>query len=79
MNVVRDYERIANSESLRLVEVIRRARHTFMVFENEFGEQMMQPVNTGSYVSSRDIMNVTAQFRRFSRGQTHGLRLRHVK
>jgi hypothetical protein len=74
-NVVREYEKIAEAESLRVVEVIRRSRHTFMVLENKNGDQMWQPVHNTNVSTGRDKKNATAQFRRFSRGETHGLRV----
>lgn len=77
MSVLRDYEQLAEQENLRVVEVVRKAKHFFMVLENGDGDQMFQPVGVAT-PSSRDRANVIAQFRRFSRGQTHGLKVKYA-
>lgn len=63
----------AEAEGLKLLEIEAGARHFLLLLENEHGAVMRQPISKGSRESQRDEMNARAQFRRFARGNYHGL------
>lgn len=68
---------IASAErvGVRFLDIVEDARHAVLRFINDEGVVMRQPISMGSKISPQDIANNRAQFKRFARGQYHGLRV----
>lgn len=76
IKAIREMIDLAESESLKLVEVEVASRHTFLIFKNDQGAVMRKPVSRGMGNNWQDILNAKAQFRRFARGRYHGLQVK---
>ena len=63
----------AEVEGLKLVEIELGSRHNLLMFKNEQGDVMRHPISKSNVLNYRDEQNAKAQFRRFARGQHHGL------
>lgn len=66
--------RLARLEGLQVVSVDDGTRHTLLTLENMDGAKMRQPISKGGFASaSPHWRNLRANFRRFSKGYTHGI------
>lgn len=63
---------VARQEGLEPVSVVDGSKHVHLRFSNG-KDVLMHPVSRMGEPNSRDVSNIRAQFRRFARGQTHGL------
>lgn len=70
---VRRMIEIAETEGLKLDEIEMGARHILLLFRNDRGDVMQKPVSKGQREDWQDEHNARAQFKRFARGQHHGL------
>jgi hypothetical protein len=74
---LRDAIRIAQTEGLSLIEVNHGTRHSLLVLKNGLGQMMRQPISKGAAMAGQDLYNMRANFRRFARGDDHGLHILH--
>lgn len=73
IKAIREMIELAQTEGLKLVEVEAGSRHMFLTFKNSQGAVMRKPVSKGLGLNWQDALNAKAQFKRFARGQYHGL------
>jgi hypothetical protein len=72
----REIVQAAEVEGLKLVEIELGSRHVLLLFKNGQGNMMRYPVSKSGVLNYRDEQNARAQFRRFARGQHHGLNVK---
>ena len=73
---LRDTRVLAESEGLRVIDVISRRRHFEMLVENDFGQRLSAIVPQGTNAMRGCAMqNVRSGFKRFARGEAHGLKV----
>lgn len=78
IKAIRETIELAQTEGLKLVEVEVASRHTFLLFKNSHGAVMRKPMSRGMGNNWQDVLNAKAQFKRFARGQYHGLQVKEI-
>lgn len=52
-----------------------RSRHDWASFRNKDGVVLLHPISRAEGITGRDVLNMRGQFKRFARGQVHGLKV----
>jgi hypothetical protein len=74
MSFERELIKAAEAEGLTYAGTEHHRKHTWLFFDNEQGMRMRCTVPHGSVKNNyRYQLNCIAHFKRFARGQTHGL------
>lgn len=72
MKILRE---LADDTGLIFLGMHTRSKHNWASFRNKDGVVLLHPISRADGISGRDVMNMRGQFKRFSRGQVHGLKV----
>ena len=66
---------LAADTGLTFLGMHTRSKHNWASFRNSDGVVLLHPISRADGISGRDVMNMRGQFKRFARGQVHGLKV----
>jgi hypothetical protein len=66
---------LASDAGLVFLGLRSKSRHNWASFRNKDGVVLLHPMSKSDEISGRDVLNMRGQFRRFARGQVHGLKV----
>ena len=66
---------LAADTGLTFLGMHTKSKHNWASFRNKDGVVLLHPISRADGIAGRDVLNMRGQFKRFARGQIHGLKV----